>query len=74
MLNVAVAKVGLQGAGVVALVGQGITASVLSMCGCALKTNLASLPARSTMRAKPAVLNGAPRSEVNTKGDFGMCQ
>jgi hypothetical protein len=26
---------------------------------------------RSTMRAKPAVLKGAPRSEVNTKGDLG---
>ena len=25
------------------------------------------------MRAKPAVLNGAPRSEVNTNGDFGSC-
>jgi len=32
MLNVAVAEVGLQGTGVVALVGQGITASV-SMSG-----------------------------------------
>src|SRR5215469_2825993 len=25
------------------------------------------------MRAKPAVVNGAPRSEVNTNGDFGSC-
>jgi hypothetical protein len=24
------------------------------------------------MRAKPAVLKGAPRSDVNTKGDFGF--
>jgi hypothetical protein len=28
-------------------------------------------PARSTIRAKPVVVNGAPRSEVKTKGDFG---
>jgi hypothetical protein len=41
------------------------------MCGCALKVNLASLPARSTIRAKPDVVNGAPRSDVNTKGDLG---
>src|SRR6516164_8417689 len=41
------------------------------MCGCGLKPNLATSPARSIMRAKPAVVNGAPRSEVNTKGDFG---
>jgi len=25
------------------------------------------------MRANPAVVNGAPRSEVNTKGDLGSC-
>ena len=41
------------------------------MCGRALKACLASLPARSIMRAKPAVLKGAPRSEVNTKTDLG---
>jgi hypothetical protein len=29
--------------------------------------SLAASPARSTIRAKPAVVNGAPRSEVNTK-------
>jgi hypothetical protein len=43
------------------------------MWGCALKPNLAAFPARSTMRAKPAVLNGAPRSLVNMKGDLGCC-
>jgi hypothetical protein len=31
------------------------------------------MPARSTMRAKPAVVNGAPRSDVKMKGDFGSC-
>ena len=38
-----------------------------------LNDNLATLPARSIIRANPAVVNGAPRSEVNTKGDFGPC-
>jgi len=34
---------------------------------------IAAYFARPTMRANPAVLNGAPRSEVNTKGDLGSC-
>jgi hypothetical protein len=36
------------------------------MCGCALKPSFAKVPARSIMRANPAVLNGAPRSDVGT--------
>jgi hypothetical protein len=44
-----------------------------SMCGWALKPSLASVPARSTIRAKPAVVKGAPRSLVNTIGDLGSC-
>src|SRR3974390_504113 len=43
------------------------------MCGCALKASFASTPARSIILATPAVLKGAARSEVNTKGDFGSC-
>jgi hypothetical protein len=43
------------------------------MCGCALKPSFASAPARPTIRANPAVLKGAPRSDVNTKGDLGSC-
>jgi hypothetical protein len=31
------------------------------------------MPARSIMRANPAVLNGAPRSDVKTKADLGSC-
>ena len=41
------------------------------MCGCGLIASLALVAARSIMRAKPAVVNGVPRSDVNTKGDFG---
>jgi hypothetical protein len=44
-----------------------------SICGWALKPSFASTPARSTMRANPAVVNGDPRSEVNANGDFGSC-
>jgi hypothetical protein len=36
-----------------------------------LKPSFAASPARSTIRANPAVVNGAPRSDVNTKG-FGI--
>jgi hypothetical protein len=43
------------------------------MCGCAFKPGLAALPARSTMRAKPVVVNGAPRSDVKMNGAFGSC-
>ena len=43
------------------------------MCGCALKASLATFPARSIIRAKPAAVNGEPRSDVSTNGDFGSC-
>jgi hypothetical protein len=43
------------------------------MCGCALKPSFAAAPARSTILAKPAVVNGAPRSEVNMNGDLDSC-
>ena len=42
-----------------------------SIGGCAFNPSLATAPARSITRANPAVLNGAPRPEVNTKGDLG---
>ncbi len=38
-----------------------------------MKLNFASTPALSIIRAKPAEVNGAPRSEVNTNGDLGSC-
>lgn len=34
------------------------------MCACALKASFAARPARSIMRANPAVVNGTPRSDV----------
>ena len=36
-----------------------------------LEGQLGLNPRSLTMRTKPAVLNGAARSEVNTKGDLG---
>ena len=43
------------------------------ICGCALKPKAAASLARSTMHTKPLVANGAPRSDLKTKGDFGSC-
>jgi hypothetical protein len=44
------------------------------MCGWALKASLAALPARSTNRAKPAVVNSAPRSDSRRaqRGKIGL--
>ncbi len=39
------------------------------MWGWALKPSLAVSPARSIMRAKPAVVKGEPRSLVKTNGE-----
>ena len=44
--------------------------SCRSMCGCAGKPSLAAAPARSTRRAKPAVVKGEPRSDTKVKGDL----
>ena len=73
MLNVAMAEVGLQGAGVVALVGQGITASVPKHVRMRLEGQL-GLPTRPFDHAGEASrTKRPPRSEVNTKGDLGSC-
>ena len=66
-------EVRLQRPGIVASVGQGITAGVPEHVWVGLKASLATFPARPTIRAKPAVVNGALRSEVNTNGDLGSC-
>jgi hypothetical protein len=50
------------------VMGQLIAQACLSMCGCALKPSSAARPTRSTILENPAVVNGAPRSDVNTKG------
>jgi hypothetical protein len=52
-------------------VGQGEAAGGRSMWGYALKPSSTAAPACCTSRAKPAVVKGAPRSEVNTNRDFG---
>jgi hypothetical protein len=42
------------------------------MCGCALISRPAVAAARSTIRAKPAVVNGDPRSLTKTKGEVSL--
>ena len=70
----AVAKIDLQCPRIMALVGEGEAACVPQHVRlCLLKPSLASTPARSTMRAKPAAVKGDPRSDVITKGEMGCC-
>ena len=73
MLDVPVAQIGLQRPGIVALVGQGETTGVPQHVRVNLEAKPGSLPARSSSRAKPAVVKGEPRSLVNTNGDLGSC-
>ena len=42
------------------------------MWACALIPNFAAAAAPSILREKPGAESGAPRSETNTKGDFGL--
>ena len=65
------AEVGLQRARVMSPISERVTASVPQHVRVGLERQLGHLPARWIMRAKPRVLNSAPRSEVNTKGDLG---
>jgi hypothetical protein len=67
VLDVAMPQVSLQGARVVPFVRERIAASVPEHVRVRLKAELGL----RTTRAKPAVLKGAPRSEVKTKGDLG---
>jgi hypothetical protein len=69
VLDGLVAELGLQGAGVDAVVCQLVAAGVASMCGCALIWSPADAAVRSIMRAKPAGVNGGPRSLTKTKGE-----
>jgi hypothetical protein len=64
-------EVGLQGACVSALVRKLKTAGVPEHVWCALKPSLATTPSRATILRHPAVVKGAPRSDVNTNGDGG---
>ena len=63
VLDVLVTEIGLQRPRIVALAGQRETAGMSQHVRMALKPrSLASTPARSIMRAKPAVANGDARS------------
>ena len=73
VLNIPVAKVRLQGPCVMAVVSEGKPTGMPQHMRVSLEAEARRLPARSTIRANPAVVNGAPRSQVNTNGDFGSC-
>ena len=69
VLDVAMAKVGLQRARLLAIFGELEATSVAQHVGMHLDLRPAVTGARSSIRAKPAVENGAPRSETNTNGE-----
>ncbi len=66
-------EIRLKGSCVMTSVGQRVAAGVAEHVRMGLNASLAALPPRSIIRANPAGVNGAPRSEVNTNGDFGSC-
>ena len=74
VLDIPVAEISLQGSGVVPLVGKCVAAGMAEHVRMGLKAQLGlgCQPAGSCGRTH-AVLKGAPRSDVNTKGDFGSC-
>jgi hypothetical protein len=57
-----VTEVGLESPRVVPFVGQSKAAGMTEHVGWALKHSSATSPARSIMRAKPAVVKGEPRA------------
>ena len=69
-----VAEISLQGPRIVAPVGQGEAAGVPQHVRVHLEPAEPGGHASALQKpGKPAVVNGEPRSEVNTNGDFGSC-
>jgi hypothetical protein len=66
-------EVRLQGAGIMPLVRQRIAARVPEHVRERLEAEPRLDASTLDLRATPAVLKGAPRSEVNTNGDTGSC-
>ena len=66
VLDVAVPEVRLQRAGIVAVVGELVTAGMAEHVRMGFEGRPASAPARSTSLAKPAVENGPFRSVMDT--------
>ena len=64
MLDVAVAEVSLQRSRIVTLVGQRKATSEAQHVRVTFRASPAASPARSSMRANPAVVKGEPRSDV----------
>ena len=66
-------EIGLQRPGVVALVGQREATGVPQHVRVNLEAEPGSLASALQHAGKAAVVNGEPRSDVNTNGDFGSC-
>jgi hypothetical protein len=71
VLNAFVPQIGLQRPGIVAGIGQRIATGMPKHVGMNAEFEAGSTPARSTILAKPAVLNGAPLSDRKTNSDCG---
>jgi hypothetical protein len=72
MLDILVAEIGLNGARTVSLISQREVTGMPQHVRMSLEGRLGNLPARSTSRPRPAVVIGAPRSEVNTRNTSGL--
>jgi hypothetical protein len=71
VLDILVTEVCLQRPRVVAAIGKGVAAGVTQHMGMRLDRKFGPGGGSIDHLAKPAVVNGVPRSDVNTKGDFG---
>jgi hypothetical protein len=73
VLDVAVTKVRLQRARVVALICERVAASVPKHVRMGLEPKLCCGARALDARANAAVVKGDPHSEVNTNGELGSC-
>src|SRR4029077_12358141 len=73
MLDRLVAKIGLDRPGIDAVVGQLEAAGVAQHVRVDLHIEPSSLTSALDHRLKARLVNGVPRSDVNTNGDFNSC-
>ena len=73
MLDRLVAKIGLDGPSIDAVIRQFEAAGVARHVRVDLHIEACSLTGRSTIAWKPRLVNGVPRSDVNANGDFNSC-
>ena len=73
MLDRPVAKIGLDCSGIDAVIGQLEAAGVAQHVRVDLHIEPSSLTSALDHRLKARLVNGVPRSDVNTNGDFDSC-